>query len=54
MTRTAMDRSRVYIHEDVHNLANQVSNYLPNMGGHWPFSEDIRHEIGRASCRERV
>lgn len=40
-----IDRARMYVHEDVHNLANQVPDYLPNMGGHWPFSEDIRHDL---------
>jgi hypothetical protein len=42
---TGIDRSRMYLHEDVHILANQVSPYLPNMGSHWPFSEDIRHDL---------
>jgi hypothetical protein len=39
------DRSRMYIHEDVHILPNMVAPYLPNMGGFWPFSEDIRHDL---------
>lgn len=42
---TEVDRTRMYIHEDVHILANQVPNYLPNMGSHWPFSEAIRHDL---------
>jgi hypothetical protein len=44
---------RIYIHEDVHLLANMAPDYLDNMGPTWPFSDEVRSDLVFISAQLR-